>query len=201
MLHKLTAVFFIDKPAILKPSSVLAQRLFISAKSSYNIFKRDPVTFGNEKQNLNAIMVRYSLQMPLYLPRILYFGHILIITSSLYSQVYKGVLITVLHICRVRRKVDHVALPEIMKRTSLPRLFTDTVLKRSARATFSTPFPPTECAPVPPTNRGAQKMYALSAIPASIKLPSTSPPPSTKTLMISRFRSSARSLGMETRTP
>mgnify|MGYP001578586882 len=82
MFNKLAAIFLIDKPRLMKTPRMLAYGFFIRPKRFNNTIKSYFPARRYNKQYLDAIMVRHSLEMPLHLFSCFYLPHTYIINNT-----------------------------------------------------------------------------------------------------------------------
>lgn len=82
MLHEFAAVFFVDQPRLIQTTRVFADRFFVGAKCFHDFFKRHALVPLKQQQDLDAVMIGYPLQVPLYLPCRFYLPHTRIISDS-----------------------------------------------------------------------------------------------------------------------
>src|SRR3989338_905466 len=79
MLYESAAVLFIDQACLIKAPGVLTYRFLVRVENRGNVLKSDIPSGGDQKQNINAIMVGHPFEMPLHLFCCLHFRHIFII--------------------------------------------------------------------------------------------------------------------------
>ena len=75
MLDKFSSVIFIDESRDVEPSCMFTDCFLVRFEPLHDIFKGCFIVCGDVKQDLNAIMIRHSLQMTLHLFCGLYLGH------------------------------------------------------------------------------------------------------------------------------
>src|SRR3989344_6019776 len=90
MFHELASIFLIKEPCLIKPPRVLADSFCIRTKHSNNILQCYTIAFRNKKQYFNAVMVRYTLEMPFHLFCGFFFYHMYSITQHPYKLQFVG---------------------------------------------------------------------------------------------------------------
>ena len=85
MLDELALVPLIYQPSLIEAPRVLAQGFCVRSDLSHDTLERYRIALGNQKQYLNAVVVRHLLQVPLHLLRCLHLSHSHIIQEHPYK--------------------------------------------------------------------------------------------------------------------
>lgn len=67
VLHEPPAVFLVYQPRKMKAARVLADRLHACPNAVRNVFQGHGIAIRDEKQNLDAVVIRHPLKVPLHL--------------------------------------------------------------------------------------------------------------------------------------